>query len=71
MFEQDKQVILAAEKKGIKSKDMFKALLKIYTGESLHKQFGMKLVAGKYSEIENYLTAYVDNLNEYSHLYAY
>lgn len=50
---------------------MFKALVKIYSGESLHQPFGRKLVAGKYNLIHNYLTAYVDCLNKHSLKFAY
>jgi len=33
------------------SEEMFKALLKAYTGESLHQAFAKKLISGKYDEI--------------------
>ena len=35
----------------MESQGMFKALLKTYTGESLHQAFAKKLITGKYDEI--------------------
>jgi hypothetical protein len=35
----------------MQSEEMLKALVKVYSGEALHKPFGMKLVSGKYAEI--------------------
>lgn len=53
------------------SPEMFKALVKLYSGDRLHEQFGRKLISGKYDQIYNYLSAYVDNLNQHSHTFAY
>ena len=46
-----KENILKAQKHGMGSEYMFKALLKAYTGESLHQAFAKKLITGKYDEI--------------------
>ena len=68
----DKAILIAAEEKhGMTSPEMFKALLKVYTGESLHNSFGAKLLAGKYESIQTYLTAYIDNLNRHGLTYSY
>jgi hypothetical protein len=50
---------------------MFKALLKAYTGDALHPAFARKLVAGKYDEIQSYLTAYIECLNLHSFKFSY
>ena len=55
----------------MQSEEMLKALVKVYSGEALHKPFGMKLVSGKYAEIQSYLATYVACLNKHSQIYSY
>ena len=51
--------------------EMFKAILKAYTGESLNDAFKKKLIAGKYDEIRSFLTAYIRCVNNWGFSYAY
>jgi hypothetical protein len=50
---------------------MFKALLKVSSSENLIEAFRKKLVAGKFKEIEYFLTTYVDCLNRHGQKFAY
>ena len=58
-------------KGGIIGEDMFKALLKVSSSGSLIEAFRKKLVAGKFDEIQYYLTTYVDCLNRHGHKFSY
>ena len=53
------------------SKEMFKAILKAYTGPSLHEAFKTKLIGGKYVEISRFLAAYIKCVNDWGQEFAY
>ena len=45
---EDIKNIEEAEESGMNSAQMFKALIKAYTGESLHDEFAKKMIKAKY-----------------------
>jgi hypothetical protein len=50
---------------------MLKALVKAYTGESLHEAFKKTLISGKYEKIESFISTYINCLNEWGSKYGY
>jgi len=50
---------------------MFKAIIKAYSGESLHYALSKKLIDAKYEEVQYFLSAYIESLGKSGFLYSY
>ena len=53
------------------SKEMYKALIKAYTGRSLHDAMTGKLILANYESVQYFLSAYIDCVGKSSFLYSY